>query len=185
MHNLSVQPQLHTTTRARGAASRTSTGACCASETRPGPFVLLSLSTCRLHSMRYNILYIIMHAPDAMAREHNDTSAEHTALRPRRTARLAQSVTNALAAANSRPRPGTELYQQRLNAAIATARVGADRVFAPAPIDDRRARCAHAHAASGAAPPEHAVERARAGRHARVRETSVRVGMDYGWTMDL
>ena len=102
MHNLSVQPQLHTTTRARGAASRTSTGACCASETRPGPFVLLSLSTCRLHSMRYNILYIIMHAPDAMAHEYNDSTAEITALRSRCTALLALSATSARASASSR-----------------------------------------------------------------------------------
>ena len=36
-------------------------------KTRAGPFVLLSLCTCRLHSKRYNILHIIMHAPDAMA----------------------------------------------------------------------------------------------------------------------
>ena len=67
-----MQPWLHATTRARGTATRTSTGAGSACETRPGPFVLLSLLTTRLHSKRYNILHIIMHAPGAIAHEYND-----------------------------------------------------------------------------------------------------------------
>ena len=94
------------TTRARGAATRTGTNAGSARETRPGLFVLLSLCTCRLHSKRYNILNIIMHAPDATAREYNDSSAESTALRSRCTALLALSDSYARASATFRTRRG-------------------------------------------------------------------------------
>ena len=85
---------------------RTGTGAGSTRETRPGLFVLLSLCTYRLHSMRYNILYIIMHAPDAMAHEYNDSTAEITALRSRCTALLALSATCARASASFRTRRG-------------------------------------------------------------------------------
>ena len=85
---------------------RTGTGAGSTRETRPGLFVLLSLCTYRLHSMRYNILYIIMHAPGAVAHEYNDSSAEGTTLRSRRTALLALSATHARASTSSRTRRG-------------------------------------------------------------------------------
>ena len=73
----------------------------------PGPVCFAELVHMQVaQHMRYNILYIIMHAPGAMAHEYNDSSAEGTTLRSRRTALLALSTTRARASASSRTRRG-------------------------------------------------------------------------------